>query len=678
MSFGANFAVSQAGSDLAAEALQQLEFHVHCDRVITPTAQFADYILPVNTPWEREALRVGFEVSQEAESLVQLRQVVVPPAGESRSDTEIVFELAMRLGMAAEFFDGDVDAARDWQLAPSGLSVAQLRASPEGVSVVQFQRHRKYAEETDTGRRGFATETGLVEIYSELLHRHGQPPVPQMAGDVPAASRDFPLLLTTAKSPYYCHSQYRSIPSLRKRAPQPLVRLHPDAAALQGLEHGEMVRLCTEAGEVRMQLACDQTLDPDIAVADYGFWQANPKLKLPGYDAFSDVGANFNRLIALDDADPVSGVLPHRSTRCAVRALQESAQAWRGFCAAQVVEHRQISDDCMRVSFAVEGRETLPDYMPGQHIVLRMAAPETGAPVTRCYSLVGTARDPNRKRYTITVRRVDAPAGRDDVLPGRASMLVHKHLQTGSKVELQAPKGRFTLPLAPKRPIVMVAGGIGITPFLSYLETLAGSGSSARIHLVYANRNGRSHAYRDRLAELGKNLPGFSVVSLYDAPGEGDREGVDFDRVGRITLADMLPDDLNQAPEVYHCGPPPMMLAVETILEQAGHPADLIHSESFGAPLRPRSMKLPEGPFTVEFRRSGRTLTWRHDSGTLLEFAERAGLALASGCRAGQCESCAVGIIQGRIQLLSDEVPANQELCLTCSTVPASDLVLDG
>ncbi|WP_040677248.1 molybdopterin-dependent oxidoreductase [Nitratireductor pacificus] len=678
VSFGANFAVSQAGADLAVEALRQLEFHVHCDRVMTPTAQFADYILPANTPWEREALRVGFEVSQEAESLVQLRQAALPSAGESRSDADIVFALAARLGMSDMFFGGDIDAARDWQLKPAGLSVAELRAKPEGITVPQSQRHRKYAEETEGGQRGFATDTGLVEIYSDLLRRHGQPPVPRMTGAPPEPSRDFPLLLTTAKSPYYCHSQYRSIPSLRKRAPQPQVRLHPDAAALYGLEHGETVRLRTETGEVRMQLACDRTLDPGTAVADYGFWQANPRLKLPGYDPFSDKGANFNRLIALDEADPVSGVLPHRSTRCAVLPLDEGALAWRGFRAARVVEHQPVAGDCMRVGFAVEGHETLPDYAPGQHIVLRISAPDGAAPVTRCYSLVGSARDANRGSYIITVRRVGVPAGRSDLPPGRASTLVHDGLQVGSMVELQAPKGRFTLPLEPERPVVMVAGGIGITPFLCYLETLAASGSPARVHLVYANRNGRSHAYRERLEALGEALPGMSLVSLYDAPDEGDRPGRDFDRAGRIALTDILPADLTEAPEVYHCGPPLMMRAVEAMLEEAGHPAELIHSESFGAPALPQPGKLPEGPFIVEFRRSGRTLTWSRDSGTLLDFAEKAGLEMASGCRAGQCESCAVRIIQGKTQPLSGDLPSNPELCLTCSTVPASDLILDG
>ncbi|MFN3844310.1 MAG: molybdopterin-dependent oxidoreductase [Paracoccaceae bacterium] len=677
MSFGANFAVSQAGSDIAAKALSELEFHVHCDRVETPTARFADYILPVNTPWEREALRIGFEATQDAESLVQLRQIIVPSAGESRSDTDIIFDLAVRLGMSDRFFGGDIDAARDWQLAPSGLTVERLREHPEGIRIPQTQRPRKYAEQSGEGLRGFATETGLVEVYSALLGRHGQPPVPRMISEVPTANGDFPLLLTTAKSPYYCHSQYRSIPSLRRRAPQPLVRLHPEAAAQEGLEHGQTVRLCTETGEVRMTLACDATLDPGTAVADYGFWQANPQLKLSGYDPFSNSGANYNRLVPVDEADPVSGVMPYRSVLCAVRPVEERSMAWSGFRPARVVERTQVAEDCLRVGFAVDGMATLPDYAPGQHIVLRIRAPEDAAPVTRCYSLVDTARDDGRDRYTITVRRVGAPVGRADLPPGRASTLIHDHLRLGDAVELQAPKGRFTLPVEPERPVVMVAGGIGITPFLSFIETLAKTGTRARLHLVYANRSGRSHAYRARLAELKAALPGLSIVSLYDAPEQGDRQGHGFDRAGRIGLADILPADLDQAPEVYHCGPPPMMRAVETMLKEAGHPDELIFSESFGAPVRSASATLPEGPFTVEFRRRGKTLTWTRDCGSLLDLAEVAGLEMTSGCRAGQCESCAVQIISGAIQPLTDELPTDKNTCLTCSAVPASDLVLD-
>jgi anaerobic selenocysteine-containing dehydrogenase len=97
--FGANLIVSHADGARAREALSRLDFYLHTDLTMNPTAELADIVLPVASAWEREALKVGFEVSQEAEGLVQLRQPVVTPRGEARPDNYIVFELAERLGL---------------------------------------------------------------------------------------------------------------------------------------------------------------------------------------------------------------------------------------------------------------------------------------------------------------------------------------------------------------------------------------------------------------------------------------------------------------------------------------------------------------------------------------------------------------------------------------------------
>ena len=85
INFGRNFLINHADSDSGTRALSKLEFYVHCDVMMTPTASLADIFLPVNTPWEREALRVAFEGSQAAASLVQFRQAAIQSAGESRS-----------------------------------------------------------------------------------------------------------------------------------------------------------------------------------------------------------------------------------------------------------------------------------------------------------------------------------------------------------------------------------------------------------------------------------------------------------------------------------------------------------------------------------------------------------------------------------------------------------------
>ena len=145
MSFGTNMTVSHGDTSLAIQALEQLEFHVHLDLFETPSSRYADILLPVNTPWEREALRIGFEVSDEAASLAQLRPRMVSPRGESRADYEIVLDLARRLGMTDSFFGGNVQAGWNHMLAPTGLSVEALRAKPDGIHLPIDVRERKFA-----------------------------------------------------------------------------------------------------------------------------------------------------------------------------------------------------------------------------------------------------------------------------------------------------------------------------------------------------------------------------------------------------------------------------------------------------------------------------------------------------------------------------------------------------
>ena len=115
-------------------ALEALDFYVHVDTTINPSAMFADLILPSATCWERQALLPSFEMAEDTLNWAQLRPAVVDPLHESRSDAEIIFDLAKRLGLSEQFFDGDIDAALNYQLAPSGFSTQQLRANPIGMN----------------------------------------------------------------------------------------------------------------------------------------------------------------------------------------------------------------------------------------------------------------------------------------------------------------------------------------------------------------------------------------------------------------------------------------------------------------------------------------------------------------------------------------------------------------
>ena len=261
VNFGPNLVVSHAHGARGAAALDALDFMVHADIFMTPTAAHADIVLPVNTAWEREGLRANFLVSQAAAGHIQLRPQVIESRGESRSDAWIAFALADRLGLGDGFWDGDVDAGYRAMLGPSGLDLDELRREPGGVTVALETRYRKFAGHgaghgDDIGG-GFATPSRKVEIYSQAFRDHGYAPLPVYVEPAmgPAARPDladaYPLVLTSAKSPHFLQSQLRGLAALRRAEPEPRVEIHPDTAAARGIEDGAWVTLTTPHGRMR-------------------------------------------------------------------------------------------------------------------------------------------------------------------------------------------------------------------------------------------------------------------------------------------------------------------------------------------------------------------------------------------------------------------------------------------
>jgi anaerobic selenocysteine-containing dehydrogenase len=326
LGFGANLLLAHANVRRGREALAALEFYAHADLFMNPTAELADVILPVASPFEREALKIGFEISPEAQALVQLRQPVVAPPGEARADTEIVFDLAGRLGLGEHFWGGDIEAAYRHQLAPSGVTLEALRAAPGGVQVPLQTCHTKYAEmDTQGVPRGFATPTRKVELYSETFLEHGYAPLPEyrepLVGPLarPDLAARYPLVLTSIKHTLFCESQHRALPSLRKRAPHPEVELHPETAKARGIAAGDWVAIETPEGSVRARARLNASLDPRVVAGQHGWWQACKELGAPGYDPFGPDGANLNLIIGSAVLDPISGTAPHRAYLCEVR-----------------------------------------------------------------------------------------------------------------------------------------------------------------------------------------------------------------------------------------------------------------------------------------------------------------------------------------------------------------------
>lgn len=326
--FGANTLLAHNDAQRGRRALAALDFHAHVDMFLNPTAELADVVLPAASPFERDGLRFGFEISAEAQSLVQFRVPVVPPLGESRSDTRIVFDLAERLGLGEHFWNGDVEAGYRHQLAPSGLTLEALRAAPGGIRVPLEPRYRKYAERDSAGAAvGFATPSRLVELYSEVFLDHGYAPLPGYVepamGPVsqPQIAERYGLVLTSAKHGLFCNTQHRGLPSLRKRAMHPEIELHPATAAERGIAAGAWVRIDTPDGSARAKARLNASLDPRVIVGQHGWWQACGAAGAAATDPFSASGTNLNLLIGSRAMDPVSGTAPHKSYLCDVRPL---------------------------------------------------------------------------------------------------------------------------------------------------------------------------------------------------------------------------------------------------------------------------------------------------------------------------------------------------------------------
>ena len=327
VNFGSNLVMAHGDSARGAAALQALEFFVHADPFPSPTSQFADIRLPVTSAWEAEALRVGFEIDEAAQSLVQLRAPLVAPRGEARPDQRIIFDLAVRLGLGDHFFGGDIDAAWTHQLAPSGLTLEQLRAEPAGIRVPLTTRYRKFAEDDDGQVRGFHTPTRKVELFSETFAAHGYAPLAEFVEPQtspvsrPDLAERYPLILGSAKSLWFCETQHRNISGLRKAAPDPVVELHPQAAADRGVAAGDWVSIETPLGSVRARAKLNTHLDEQVVIGQHGWWQACPDLDLPGYPPLGPGSANLNLVLAQTPSDPVGGSSPLRAALCEVRKL---------------------------------------------------------------------------------------------------------------------------------------------------------------------------------------------------------------------------------------------------------------------------------------------------------------------------------------------------------------------
>lgn len=283
----------------------------------------------------------------------------------------------------------------------------------------------------------------------------------------------------------------------------------------------------------------------------------------------------------------------------------------------------------------------LPPFSPGSHVVVEM--PAAGKTCRNAYSLLSDPEQP--QQYGIAVRLQDESRG--------GSEYMHHQVRTGDVLRITPPANLFA-PHWRARRHLLIAGGVGITPFLSYLPELQRRGADFELHYLF--RSSQTGAYRTQLqAQLGEHF--FAYDSDHDQRGD---------------VAAILQRG-TPGTHVYICGPQSLISAVNDAAATLGIAADYIHYEEFAAPK-------PGKPFRVQLK-NGQEITVPEDS-SMLEALEAAGVQVTNMCRGGVCGQCVTRVTDGvpehRDDFLSTAEKARNDCVMPCvSRALSASLTVD-
>lgn len=248
---------------------------------------------------------------------------------------------------------------------------------------------------------------------------------------------------------------------------------------------------------------------------------------------------------------------------------------WRGWRTFRVIDKQD--DSRLVTSFTLAPVDGLPamDFHPGQFVSLSLHVPALGHIQIRQYSLSDA---PNGKTYRISVKR---ESGATVTEAGCLTQLLHDTIHYGDTLELSPPFGVFHLQES-KGPIVMISGGVGITPMVSMVNRLHQQGDTRPITFIHGARNGTLQPMRSWLRSLSARHRPFRSIVFYDQPEACDRAGLDYDHAGPVALAALHDTVLQADAEYYLCGPLPFMREHIRVLSQMGVPHSRLHYETFG------------------------------------------------------------------------------------------------
>ena len=371
--------------------------------------------------------------------------------------------------------------------------------------------------------------------------------------------------------------------------------------------------------------------------------------------------------------------------KMAIERRGAEGAAWSG-CRKFTIERKVMEADNI-CSFHLKPHDKKPvaGFQPGQYLTFRLDIPGLKKEAIRCYSL---SDRPRPEGYRVTIKKLVPTADKPGQPGGLISSYFHEQLKEGDILDVKAPAGHFVLDTSRETPVVLVGGGIGITPVLSMLQEIVESGSKRETWLFYGVTNAGEHMMREHLLQVARRHENVHLRVYYSRDGGVHQDGQDCVYKGRVSIEALKKALPSNNYSFYICGPGAMMNDLTRGLKEWGVPDSHVSFEAFGpasvkqtpVPSETAFFLKPDGGRTIRvgFGKSGKTALWNVTSGSLLEFAEAQGVNISSGCRAGNCGTCLTALKSGEVAYLQ-ETGARPEpgSCLTCVCIPKTDVVLD-
>ncbi len=372
-----------------------------------------------------------------------------------------------------------------------------------------------------------------------------------------------------------------------------------------------------------------------------------------------------------------------QATRLRCREAEQAQSGWNGIRKFAVAKKVAQCDDVFSFYLKPHDGRPLSPFKPGQYLTFQLDLPGRDKPLVRCYSL---SDSPHQKDYyRVTIKKEKAPPDKPGLPPGAGSSYFCDVVKEGDILNVKAPGGHFFLDMTKSNPVVLLAGGVGITPMLCMANAIAASGSKREAYFFFGVRSGAEHIHKEELQQLAAAHENIHLNVCYSKPDAQDVKGRDYQHTGRVNielLKEVLPSNNF---EYYLCGNGAFMKSLTDGLEAWGVPEKDVYFEAFGPATVKKKAVAPTAEETVHlakinvtFSRSGKTVRWEPTAGSLLDFASAQGVKIDSGCCAGSCGTCLVAIKSGTVDYLNKpDVQPEAGACLTCVCRPKSDLVLD-